>query len=56
MYCFSVSAFWSTMSTVREYVSFSGIVYVAFFVSPAKQKRDICTAFPAAASGAATAA
>ena len=27
-----VSAFWSTMSTVREYVSFSGIVYVAFFL------------------------
>ena len=32
------------------------LVSSQFFVSPAKQKRDICTAFPAAALSSAAAA
>ena len=36
---------------------FSGVLDVhVVFVSPAKQKRDICTAFPASLSAAAAAA
>ena len=31
-------------------------LYLSIFVSPAKQKRDICTAFPAASSSSSSAA
>ena len=32
------------------------VVFISVFVSPAKQKRDICTAFPASSSSSASSA